>query len=105
MSGREASFENAVRVVLDAIKSFPLAVALRALQLSIELTNAVQESVTTGEELDTLIDLGSLEHVPGLEQTLAALMDVEPDVPTAAEIAQAALKKLRECESPTLAEQ
>src|SRR5689334_22254580 len=102
MSGQEPSFENAVQMVLDAVKGFPLAVALRALQRSIELTKAVLESTTTGKDLGTLIDLGSLEHVQGLEETLAALLDVEPDVPAAAGIAQAALKiKLRECESQT----
>jgi hypothetical protein len=106
MSGYERSFDNAVGMVLDAIKDFPPAVALRALQRSIELTNAVLESAATGKALDTLIDLDSLESVPGLEETLAALLDVEPDVPTATGIALAALKvKLRECESPTAGEQ
>ena len=106
MSGYERSFDNAVQVVLEAIKDFSPAVALRALQRSIELTNALLESAATGRALDTLIDLDSLEFVPGLEETLAELMDVEPDVPTATGIALAALKvKLRESESPMPGEQ
>jgi len=102
MSGQEPGFDSAVLTVLDAIKSFPPVVAVRALQRSIELTNAVLESATTGKPLEMLIDLGSLEEVPCLEETLGALIDVQPDVLCAAGIAQAALKvKLRECEPPT----
>lgn len=106
MSGQEPAFDDAVLMLLDAIKGLPPAVALRALQWSIELTNAVLESTATGRPLETLIDLGSLGEIPGLEKVLGALLDIEPDVLTAEGIAQAALKvKLGECVPPTPSEQ
>src|SRR6185437_3329062 len=98
MSGYEPGLDSAVLIILDAIKDFPPTVAVRALQTSIDLTKAVLESVTQGKGLETLIDLGSLQEVPGLEETLGALIDVEPDVTTAEGIALAALQvKLKEC--------
>lgn len=106
MSGYEPGFDSAVLVLLDAIKDFPPTVAVRALQTSIELTKAVLESVSTGKGLEMLIDLGRLQDVPGLPETLGALIDVELDVTAAEGIALAALQvKLKECDSPRAGEQ
>lgn len=92
---------NAVLIVLEAVENLSSPGAIRALECSIELLNAVQIATETGEALGRLVQLKKIEATPGLEQLLTALLDAEPDCRAATVIAAAALKiKRRQSEPP-----
>lgn len=101
MNGKRASHQNAVEIVLEAVKDLPLREAIRALECILELLNAAQVAAESGEDLGRLVQLKALECTPGFEQALTVLLDAEPDCRAAADIAAAALKeKLKQSEPP-----
>ena len=104
----EPVIDHCCLMVLEALKDFPPAVAMRALSRAAVLLNAAQQAQETGQTIGAFVpDPDGMEDIPGLATALASLIDVtrtgdDCDFLTAAGVAGACLKaKLQESSTTT----